>query len=343
MTVRTFSLLKDKKRERKRTKISFVFSMHRLISERLHIVMVGEDQPRFERLPSFEYLSPMISPQKGIALEIYCGPPDLASLFDFCQDLENRLQSTDKMVALVTSTDGQYCTNTLFMLGAYFLLKLNQSLESTMRCLEPFLFNSSIHFWNASTCKAGIGLRIQDCLGALQNAKNLGWVDFSENPNRFDVEEYRELDSPLNADLHIIVPDKLIIMSSPSDLKDGLLWRDIPTQDGRFGRREFSPEHYADILTQLDVQAVVRCGEPTYDSRGFDSAGIAVVDLFWEDDAPPPVDVMSKFLALAERLPGALAVHSGVSGTLVGLYLMKHHGFTAREAVGWLQIVRPGW
>jgi hypothetical protein len=22
--------------------------------------------------------------------------------------------------------------------------------------------------------------------------------------------------------------------------------------------------------------------------------------------------------------------------------MMKHHGFTAREAIGWLQIVRPG-
>ena len=31
----------------------------------------------------------------------------------------------------------------------------------------------------------------------------------------------------------------------------------------------------------------------------------------------------------------------GRTGTLIALYLMKHHGFTAREAMGWLRICRP--
>jgi cell division cycle 14 len=94
------------------------------------------------------------------------------------------------------------------------------------------------------------------------------------------------------------------------------------------------------------VQAVVQCSTPSYDNRGFEEAGIAVVDLCCEDDSPPPVDVISKFIAIAERLPGAIAVHGGAgagwSGTLAALYMMKHHGFSAREAAGWLQIVRPG-
>jgi len=29
------------------------------------------------------------------------------------------------------------------------------------------------------------------------------------------------------------------------------------------------------------------------------------------------------------------------SGTLIGLYMMKHMGFTARECIAWLRIVRP--
>ncbi len=32
----------------------------------------------------------------------------------------------------------------------------------------------------------------------------------------------------------------------------------------------------------------------------------------------------------------------GCTGTLIALYMMKHHGFAVREAMGWLRIVRPG-
>ena len=151
---------------------------------------------------------------------------------------------------------------------------------------------------------------------------------------------------PLNADLHEIVPGKLIIMRGPRDLANGATWLDTVHADGRIGPRDFSSTHFAEILQQLNVQAVVQCCAPFYDRQGFEKAGIAGVDLCCEDDSPPPIDVISKFIAIAERLPGAIAVHGGTgpgwSGRLAALYIMKHHGFTAREAAGWLQVVRPG-
>ncbi len=75
-----------------------------------------------------------------------------------------------------------------------------------------------------------------------------------------------------------------------------------------------------------------------------EAAGIAVVGLCCEDGAPPPFDFIAKFLAV----PGAIAVHRdcrsgpGRSCTLAALYMMKHHGFSAREAMGWLRTVRLG-
>jgi hypothetical protein len=143
-----------------------------------------------------------------------------------------------------------------------------------------------------------------------------------------------------------VVPGKLLAMRSPRDLPGGALWADAPKADGGYSGRDFSPAHYADILEQFDVQAVVRCGAPLYAREGLEQVGIAVVDLYFEDCAPPPIDVTAKFLALAERLPGAVAVHCGEglgrTGTLAALWLMRFAGLTAREAMGWLRVVRPG-
>ena len=30
------------------------------------------------------------------------------------------------------------------------------------------------------------------------------------------------------------------------------------------------------------------------------------------------------------------------TGTLIALYMMKHYGFTANSAMGWLRVCRPG-
>ena len=83
-----------------------------------------------------------------------------------------------------------------------------------------------------------------------------------------------------------------------------------------------------------------------YDRAAFAAAGIPVAELAFEDCTIPPPDIVGKFFVLAEGIPGALAVHCraglGRTGTLIALYMMKHHGFTAREAIGWLRIVRPG-
>ena len=299
---------------------------------------------KFERDQSFEYLCPINFLSKNASLDDYFGPPDLGTVFAFCQSLEQRHWGSCGQLAIMASTDRRLYTSTVFLVGAYIIMRLHKELDIAMQCLDPFM-STTINFHNDAVVHTDAHLRLRDCLGALHRAKQIGWVDFA--PNRFDVDEYRQLDSPLNADLHEVVPGKIIMMRGPRDLPGGMPWRDVTNDDGRFCRREFSPAHYVEILEQLDVRAVVRCSMSAYDSEGFESAGIAVVDLCCEDGVAPPIDVVSKFLAVAESLPGALAVHCGSgrmrSGTLVALYLMKHHGFTAWEAIGWLRIVRPRW
>ena len=318
------------------------------IVDRIYLVNIRYDLLHFNTDSRFEYMSPLdgaAQRQDRLILEEGFNPSDIGFVFDFCQDLQRRLQGTDRMLAFFLPPEEVFFTNTLFLIGAYIILKLERDLESTVLSLEPTWSHHNAYKEN-SDIERKARARLKDYLGALYRAKQIGWVKFGIEPNRFDIDEYRHLDNPLNADLHEIIPGKLIMMRGPRDLPGGVLWQDVATEDGRFVRREFSPAHYADILEQLDVQAVMRCSVPAYNREEFEAAGIAVVDLCCEDGAPPPIEVVSKFLAVVERLPGAVAVHCGSgpgpSGTLVGLYLMKHLGFTAREAMGWLRIVRPG-
>ena len=41
-------------------------------------------------------------------------------------------------------------------------------------------------------------------------------------------------------------------------------------------------------------------------------------------------------------MTGLFLAGLGRTGTLIGAYLMKHHKFTAAEAIAWLRICRPG-
>ena len=51
-------------------------------------------------------------------------------------------------------------------------------------------------------------------------------------------------------------------------------------------------------------------------------------------------------MQISESEPGALAIHCkaglGRTGTLIGLYAMKHFKFPAAALIGWIRIARPG-
>ena len=272
------------------------------------------------------------------------GPTSLGSIHQFCEIVTHQLiRNPGCKTAMLVPAERRELTNAVFLVGSYMIMKLDIHPDVVDTNFQP-ISSRLLAYRDVSPGEPNFPLHLKDCWAGLWRAKSLGWANFG--PGGFDPAEYAHLDSPLNADLHEVVPGKLLAMRGPRDLPHGAMWRDTYDADGAFSHRDFSPAHYANILSQLGVAAVVRLNEPEYDAGAFRAAGIAVADLFFEDCSPPPVDVVAKFLLLAERVPGPVAVHCkaglGRTGTLIALYMMRAYAFTAREAMGWLRIVRPG-
>jgi cell division cycle 14 len=310
------------------------------ISGRVFLLL--DNHQDLHRNPEMEYFSLIDNIPDFPAFENDVRTINLGHVYDMCKALHARVQGSGGKISLVTSSEIGMFTNSVLIMGAYMIMQCKTDLLATLKCIAREISKNKAIFQSNPEFQ----LRFKELLFGIMRAKMNGWVDFG--PNGFDADEYKHLSSPLNGDLHEVVPGKLVLMQGPRDLPGEMTWQDTKHADG-CTYRDFSAAYYADILTQLNVQAVVRCSVPTYDRAGFEAAGIAVVDLCWEDGAPPPIDVVAKFLAVAESIPGAIAVHSlncgsgrGRSGTLAALYMMKHHGFSAREAMGWLRIVRPG-
>ncbi len=91
---------------------------------------------------------------------------------------------------------------------------------------------------------------------------------------------------------------------------------------------------------------VIRLNRPQYDRNKFLKGGVKHVDLYFPDGSIPPDDIWEQFLNIVEKEPGAIAIHCkaglGRTGTLIGLYCMKHYGFPPAAFTGWIRIARPG-
>ena len=262
------------------------------------------------------------------------GPVNIAVVTRFCISFDRRMARDDGILLIYCIQESfQDRANASFLLAAFAMLchgfTPKEAAEPFTSPNTPFKLQT---FRDATFLTPTYGLTLLNCLRSIQKAVQHGWYDWKT----FDADEYWALDNPQTGDIHQICP-KFVAMKGPLEYDSKYL-------EG--SEIALPPNVYTPILHRLDVTCLIRLNNPdTYDRDDFVCSGIAHYDLYFDDCTAPPDDIVERFLDICDR-EGRVAVHCraglGRTGTLTGAWLMKHAGFGADEAIGWLRIVRPG-
>ena len=308
-------------------------------------VCLAQNMPPFKSTPKFC----CFRPQLVLHYHSYCddfGPMNLACVTRFIELLDQELSSQPSCRIVYLADEGRRAlTNAVFLLGAYMILRLQMTPDCVQSCFGWLRPSAVEAFRDASFAEPTFGLTLLDCWRGLDRGRQAGWVGLPSKAGSWwwgqtDVAQYEHYDDAVNGDLHEVVPGKLVATRGPADLAAGGDFSDV------CGRREFSPGYYGPVLRELGVTTVVRLNDAEYDAEALGASGIRVHDMAFDDGTVPPDSVVRAFFAVVDAAEGAVAVHCkaglGRTGTLVALYLMRSHGFPAREAMGWLRIMRPG-
>ncbi|XP_050293486.1 dual specificity protein phosphatase CDC14C-like isoform X2 [Anthonomus grandis grandis] len=253
------------------------------------------------------------------------GPLNISCVYKYCMKVNKYLQYARGMKAVVhyTISHPEKKANAIFLMGCYCVLYLKMSPKDALRLfqetepIKPFL--------DASQFPCQFAIKMIDCFQAIAKAQAFNFFNFEDfNASEYDL--YNKLEF---GDLNWLLPRKFLAFIGPAD-----------------NRTAHPPEFYIKYFLKNDVKTVIRLNNVLYDAYTFMQVGIQHYDLIFPDGTTPPKDILLKFLYIAETAPAAIAVHCkaglGRTGSLIGAYLIKHYRLTAREAIAWLRICRPG-
>ena len=262
------------------------------------------------------------------------GPYNLANVSKFMILLNQTIKSRrGRRVVYSVRSSARDLTNGVFLLGAYMIIELGYTANDAWNrfsTVEPKLEM----YRDAQDCPTNFRLDVIDCWRGLERANHLRWLE------EIDMGEYEHYSNPLEGDLHAVIPDKLIAFRAPVQLPDSTKYADVGMM------RFFAPAFYIEPFLDMGVTTVIRLDSRPYETTALEAAGIRCMHIELNDGPIPQPAAVAEFLSVVAAADGAVAVHCheglGRTGTLVAAHLMATHGFSAREAIGWMALVRPG-
>lgn len=258
------------------------------------------------------------------------GPLNIAKIYRFISELEKLLSSPKSQNITIyhyTSMISHHRVNAAFIMGCFMIDKLRMSsrevCDKFARVSPPF-----VAYRDASYSPCNYKCTLRHCLRGFEHGIRAGFINLAN----FDLKSYEFFEKTQNGDINWIIPQKILAFSTPTDKK--------------LNPHSLTALDYVPIFKKLGVSLVIRLNQPAYDKQAFISHGIKHKDLFFPDGSTPSTDIIKKFIELVEAEPKAVAVHCkaglGRTGTLIGMYAMKHYKFCGSDMIAFLRIMRPG-
>ncbi|KAG8463535.1 hypothetical protein KFE25_003808 [Diacronema lutheri] len=262
------------------------------------------------------------------------GPLNTSQLVRFMRMLNDKMRAAEaekKKIVYFCRANADTRANSALLISAWNMIYRD---KSPAEAVAPFgaVRTPFVPFRDASLGPPTFHLTIPHCLAGLHKAIECGFID----PDAFDCDEYEYYERVENGDFNWIVPGKFLAFSGPTQTP-------ISYVDGV---KTNTPETYYEYFRENNVTGVIRFNNKVYDRKKFLDAGFNHSDLYFADGSNPSDAIIKRFMETCENEPGGTAVHCkaglGRTGTLIGLYIMKHWGFTAAEVIAWLRLCRPG-
>ncbi|KAL0236825.1 hypothetical protein PCE1_000222 [Barthelona sp. PCE] len=307
-----------------------------IISKRLYFLPLSEDkrlQPNDNTCHCFT-----IDRDSSYAYENFVsdfGPLNISQTTRFCRKLKSMLEAPKyqgKVLYFVTGLNQYKRSNAACLICCFMLLELKKSVRDICQ-IRHQISPHPLPFRDASSGVSTFPLYIDDVVAGLYRAIVQGIFDYDD----FSELHYDFYSQVEHGDMSWIVPKKLLAFAGPCDPGQG------PAALGYF---HCTPQDYVPYFKKHEITDVIRLNRIHYNKHAFINENIEHHEMFYEDGALPTPDIVKRFFEIVDNSVGAIGVHCraglGRTGSLICLWLMRNKGFSARESLGYIRLMRPG-